>query len=296
MSDSAHSFLAIINPATGRAPVGVIADELRRQAARLDFTLEIAFSIRAGHATELARAAVGSGAVIVAVGGDGTVSDVVTGIVGTRTVVAIVPVGSTNMIAKELGLPRDLREAVSVALTSPTRRAIDVARVGETTCLHIAGAGFDAAMVHDANPALKRRFGWLAYLPAAARHLRDPAFELNVTVDGISETAQARTVLCAIGGSIINPRFRVGEGIDRADGLMDVCIYNPPNLLATFSCAWWIGRGTPGRSRWLRQMRGRTIRLSSPNTIPFEVDGDPMGLLPVDITMLDEQISVVVPS
>lgn len=295
MADSLNPVLAVVNPATGRAPLGPIVDELRRQAADLRIDLTIVFTTHAGHAVNLAQDAVPSGCAIIAVGGDGTVSDVVTGIIGSDCAVGIVPTGSTNMIAKELGIPRDVTSAMRIALASPARREIDVARTGSTTFLHMAGAGFDAAVMRDANPSVKRRLGWIAYLPAAARHLRFPMFDLDVTVDGVAATLPARTVLCAIGSSIIHPRFRVGEGIDRADGLIDVCIFSPPGLLATASCAWWIARGTPGRSRWLRQLRGRSVRLSSNLAIPFEVDGDPQGELPVEIEMLDQRVSVIVP-
>jgi YegS/Rv2252/BmrU family lipid kinase len=293
--EASRRVLAVVNPSTGRVASGVIADELRRQASLHSVNLTIAFTEHAGHAVDLARAASTWATVVIAAGGDGTVSDVVTGLIGTHVPVAIVPAGSTNMIAKELAIPRDLRQAVSVAFTSMERTDVDVAQAGETTFLHIAGAGFDAAIMRDTDPARKRRIGWLAYLPAGARNLSYPSFDLELTVDDVTTHLPARTVLCAIGGSIIHPRFRIGEGIDRSDGLVDVCVYNPPSLLATLSTAWWIARGKPGRSRWLRQFRGRSIRLSSSVAIPFEVDGDPSGNLPVEILALDQRVTFVVP-
>ena len=296
MVDTHGCVLAIINPTTGRVRLGVVVDELQRQASRHQLNLTIAYTAYAGHAVALARAGARARETLIAVGGDGTVSDVVTGMIGCDCALGIVPVGSTNMIAKELGIPRGLNASIHVAMTSVQRQRIDVARTGATTILHIAGAGFDAAIMRDANSSTKRRIGWLAYLPAAARHLHYPMFTLTLSVDDVTETVPARTVLCAIGGAVINPRFRIGENIDRMDGIIDVCIYSPPNLPATLGCAWWIARGTPGRSRWLRQVRGTSVRLDAPPGIPFEVDGDPFGELPAEISVLSERIEVIVPT
>src|SRR5688500_11362184 len=163
--------LAIINPATGRYPVGSIEADLRVEAHQRQVDLRIERTTRPGHAIELAASAVDDVNTILAVGGDGTVSDVVTGSIGAGINVGIIPVGSTNMIARELGIPNDVSKAAAVALGDGQVALIDVAKAGETTFMHMAGAGFDAAIMSETPSRWKRRVGWLAYLPAAARHL-----------------------------------------------------------------------------------------------------------------------------
>lgn len=287
--------LAIINPATGRLPAGSIEADLRYEAYRRDITLRIEHTNRAGHAVELAAAAIGDVDTIVAVGGDGTVSDVVTGSIGTNVSVGIVPVGSTNIIARELGIPKDVSKAAAIALGDGREALIDVAQAGETTFMHMAGAGFDAAIMGDTPSRWKRRVGWLAYLPAAARHLNAPRFTARLTIDGVESESTARLVLCAMGGAIVHPRFRVGEGIDRTDGVLDILVFDPPGLGGTLACLGWIVTGHPGRSRWLSQRRGRRIVLDADQLVPFEVDGDFAGYVPVEIAMLEHPARVRVP-
>lgn len=287
--------LAIINPATGRLPVESIEADLRYEAYRREIDLRILRTTRPGHAVELAAAAIDDVDTLLAVGGDGTVSDVVTGSIGTGIVVGIIPVGSTNIIARELRIPKDISRAAAIALGDGWAAAIDVARAGETTFMQMAGAGFDAEIMSDTSSRWKRRVGWLAYLPAAARHLNAPRFTARLTLDGAASEQLARLVLCAIGGSIVHPRFRVGEGIDRTDGVIDVLIFDPPDLAGTLSCLAWIIAGQPNRSRWLRQRQARTVLLDADQKVPFEADGDFIGYVPVEITMLEHQALVRVP-
>jgi YegS/Rv2252/BmrU family lipid kinase len=287
--------LAIINPATGRFPVGSIEADLRYEALRRNIELQLEQTNRPGHAIELAAAAIDDVDTIIAVGGDGTVSDVVTGSIGSPVAVGIVPTGSTNIIARELGIPKDINMAAAIALGDGRDEMFDVARAGETTFMHMAGAGFDAAIMGDTPSRWKRRVGWLAYLPAAARHLNAPRFTARLTIDGAAQETTARLVLCAIGGAIVHPRFRVGERIDRTDGVLDILIYDPPGLGGTLSSLAWIVAGHPGRSRWLTQRCGRSVLLDADQKVPFEVDGDFVGYVPVEIAMLEHQARIRVP-
>ena len=201
----------------------------------------------------------------------------ITGSLGHDVAIGIIPSGSTNMIAKELGIPRDPERAALIALGEGSRLFADVARVGDTTCVHMAGAGYDAEIMARANADWKRRYGWPAYLPAALALLRLPSFNAVITIDGTTRTRRARLVICALGSSIISRRFRLGDGIDRTDGLIDVCVWDPPNVLAIVSCFAWIALGRPGRSRWMRQARGRNITLDADRPVRFEVDGESLG-------------------
>ncbi|HUG14082.1 MAG TPA: diacylglycerol kinase family protein [Thermomicrobiales bacterium] len=290
-----RSVLAVINPATGRTPAPDIAERLRREAAARGIVIHIAHTERPGHAIEIARNHPEDIDTIIAVGGDGTVSDVVTGARQEPLTIAIIPVGSTNIIAKDLGIPRDLDAAMRVALGDGRPFAIDVATAGKTTFIHMAGAGFDAAMMRDASRSLKRRLGWVAYIPAALRHLRYPLFEATITVDGRTLILPARVVLFALGSSIVSPRFKVGEGIDRTDGIIDVCVFDPPSLLSSLTCVVWIALGKPCRSRWQHQLRGSVVSLDTDRPVPFEVDGDPLGVVPVDIKVSHRTVQILVP-
>lgn len=268
---------------------------LGKTAERLGVLLDVGVTERPEHATEMARECQGKYDIVIAVGGDGTVSEVVTGAVGSDLVVGIVPIGSTNMIAKDLGFPRRLSAAMEVALGAGVSTPFDVARAGNTTFMHMAGAGYDADIMREASGKWKRRIGWPAYLWPAIKHLRSTPFRIEIDVDGEVGSWDARMVLCAIGGSIVHPRFTVGEGIDRHDGLIDICIYYPPNAINAVSALGWIILRRPARSRWQHQLKGRTVVLRSEQPIAFETDGNFQGELPVVVEMMNEPVYIMTP-
>jgi diacylglycerol kinase (ATP) len=295
MSKTKTAF-AVINPATGQESVRRLEGLLRKTASRRGVELDIRVTERPEHATEMARECCERGIeIVVAVGGDGTVSEVVTGTIGSNLIVGIVPIGSTNMIAKDVGIPRRLQSAMDVALGGGVPTTFDVGRVGETTFMHMAGAGYDAEIMREASGVWKRRIGWPAYLWPAIKHLRSDPFRVEIEIDDDIHTWRARMVLCAIGGSIVHPRFTVGAGIDRTDGQIDVCVYDPPNAIGAVSALGWILLRNPQRSRWQHQLRGKKVFLRSDRPIAFEADGNPLGELPVVVEMLDEGVQILIP-
>lgn len=294
--DRPRRVFAVINPATGQGSVQRLAALLRRRANKHGVELEIRVTDHPEHATELARQCCENDVdIVIAVGGDGTVSEVVTGVIDADIVVGIVPTGSTNMIAKDLGIPLRLSAAADIAMGAGKSTEFDVGHVGEATFMHMAGAGYDAEIMRSASGVWKRRIGWPAYLWPAIKHLRSDPFEAEICLDGERSHWNARMVLCAIGGSIIHPRFTVGDGIDRQDGLLDVIIYNPPHALQAVTALGWILLRKPSRSRWHHQMRGRRAVLTADRPVAFEADGNPMGELPVTVEMLDYRVRIFTP-
>ena len=121
---------------------------------------------------------------------------------------------------------RPNRRPLSLYLAGPTRlRAIDIGRSEDRSFVHIAGAGFDAALFQGASPVWKRRLGWFAYLPAAVTALRLPPSDVRITADGAVFEARSSLVLIANGGSAIAPQFRIYPGITVDDGWLDVLIF-----------------------------------------------------------------------
>jgi YegS/Rv2252/BmrU family lipid kinase len=287
--------VAIVNPATGHRAAQARITEARAATSDGDVTFVARLTERPGHAVALAREGAEHAQLLLAVGGDGTVSDVVTGAVGADVQIGIIPAGSTNMVSKDLGIPQRTRDAMQVALHGREMR-VDIARANDTTFVHMAGAGYDAEIMRRAGSKWKRRVGWLAYLPPAISQARYPAFKARLVVDGVEYRGRARMILLALGAGIITPRFKVGAGIDRCDGQIDICIFNPPGIVATLATLGWIALGKPERSRWQRQLRGRSIELNADRRVPFEVDGDYLTDLPVTIEVLDARARIMTPS
>lgn len=185
--------------------------------------------------TGLAREAIAAGAdVVVAVGGDGTVRAVAEALVGTDIPLGILPMGTGNLFARNLGLPLGDTPSLMRAILEGVEERIDVGRLeverpnaplGETSehvFLVIAGAGFDAEMVAGADDRLKRRVGWLAYFFAAAKHLRERRMSATVSVNGSTPIrGQMRTVLLANVGSLPGG-FTLIPDASATDGRLDI--------------------------------------------------------------------------
>ncbi|MEZ4520946.1 MAG: diacylglycerol kinase family lipid kinase [Thermomicrobiales bacterium] len=288
--------LAILNPATGAVSLRRVRQLLSNQARRSGIELEFAETEYADHAFEIVQQRRDEFGLIVAVGGDGTVSEVAAGAVGTDVAIGIVPTGSTNMVAKELGIPRFLSQAVRVALTSENVIVMDVAQANDNPFIHMGGAGFDAAIMRETSRTLKRIFRWLAYIGPGLAQLRRKPFKVKLELDGEHYEFSARMVLLALGGSIVHPRFRVGNGIDRTDGILDVVVFDPSTFWRVATTFAWMAIRKPERSPWHHHFRCLSATLESDEAVPFELDGSYRGELPVQVKMLDQGVFVRVPT
>ncbi|MFB7949969.1 diacylglycerol kinase family protein [Kitasatospora phosalacinea] len=229
-----------------------------------------------------ARALADGARLVAACGGDGTVTACAETLAGTGATLLVVPCGTGNLLARNLGLPTDPETALAAALTGRTRR-IDLMRVeGDglpaRAAATMAGMGLDAAVMADTGRALKRRLGWPAYLIAGARHLTDRRFPLTVTVDGAPPVH--RQVRTAIVGNVGTLQGGVRLLPDAApdDGLLDLVLVQPHGPRG-----WWrallsllTGTRPPGPDAPLEHFRGRRIELAAERAHPRECDGDPV--------------------
>jgi diacylglycerol kinase family enzyme len=219
------------------------------------------------------RAAVAAGVdVVIAAGGDGTVRACVEQLVGTDTALAILPFGTGNLLATNLGVPLRMRGALAL-LTSGQRRRLDVGLLGDRTFVVMAGIGLDALMLRDAPETHKRRIGWAAYLWAAARHLCEPPMALTLRVDDAPPvTRRARMLLIGNvgrlqGGIPMLPDARPD------DGLLDVALLMPPKRISWIPLAWALLRRQP-TPPLMELFRANRLDISSTRQHPCEVDGD----------------------
>ncbi|TDS87729.1 diacylglycerol/lipid kinase family protein [Nesterenkonia aurantiaca] len=238
-----------------------------------------------GH--EMTRRAMEAGAVtVIAAGGDGTVRAVAAELAGTETALGIVPLGTGNLFARNIGLPfQDLRACVDEALHGRSHRVdtLDLSlerpdgNVEEENSLVIAGGGLDAEVMGDTREALKQRAGWLAYGEAGLRHIMGSRSSVTISVDdGEAQTHRVRSVLLANCGSLQAGMLLVPSA-KFDDGHMDAVLFTPRH-------AWdWARIMAKTVTRFaadipvmtVRQARRVTVTMDEP--MPFQIDGDAVG-------------------
>jgi diacylglycerol kinase (ATP) len=229
-------------------------------------------------------------------GGDGSVQRCIDTAVGTSATIAILPAGTANLLANNLGIPIDLDQAVHVGL-SGRDRLLDTGRINGEHFAVMAGVGLDALMIRDADSGLKDRFGKAAYVWTGARHVRRAPVKTTVKIDGHTWfTGKASCVLVANVGSIAGG-VTAFDHADPEDGLLDVAV-------VTASGAWqWaraLTRATVGhaeRSPLVNMTQARSIKIVTKEPLPYELDG---GARPktktLKVKVVPDAITVRVPA
>jgi YegS/Rv2252/BmrU family lipid kinase len=223
-----------------------------------------------------ARSAVKAGVdLVLACGGDGTVTACAQGVTGTGVPLGIIPLGTGNLLARNVGLPMAVEEALAVA-TGEVQQAIDVGQVNGSLFVVMAGAGLDARMLSETSDRLKKRVGWLAYAIAAARHLADRPMRATVTVDGgpLRWVRGSALIVGNVGrlrgGLPLLPDARPD------DGLLDAVV-----LAAGGLPGWLAATGDimlrRGTSRRVRRVQFTELRVTLEREQPWEADGEVMG-------------------
>jgi YegS/Rv2252/BmrU family lipid kinase len=285
--------LVVANPATRRDIRAVIA--ALRDAAPDGVEIDVRITTRAGEARELAASHAEGARLIVAVGGDGTVAEVASAVVHKEIPLAILPGGSTNIIARELRIPTRVADGAALIFGPHRVRRIDAGWSERRIFLHMAGAGFDSRLFARSNSAWKRRVGWLAYLPAAVRALLDRPSTMRITVDGTEHLAKSPLVLVANGKSIVHPAMKLARGISKADGLLDVFIVTANGPVQLAKVLVQAATRRLDRSPYVDRLRGVEIALDAEPHLPVQFDGDVDGETPVALRVLPGAIRVIVP-
>jgi YegS/Rv2252/BmrU family lipid kinase len=291
----ARSVGLVVNPASGRGKAARIALAVQDRLRTLGCESEILESRSSDHATELAAAAASRHEIVAAVGGDGMVAFVAQGVLGTGTALGIVPAGTGNDFAANLGYPRRRTlEAVDV-LADGFRRRIDVGRIeGGRAFLCVAGAGFDSEVNRAANRIRGLR-GPAVYLVAVLRTLRSfsPA-RFALTLDG--EREELSGMFIAVGNAASYGRgMRITPGATLDDGLLDVCIVGKMNRGSLLGQLPRLYSGRHVRHPAVRTATARRISIEADRPFSLYADGEEVGPLPVTLSVEPGALEVIVP-
>jgi YegS/Rv2252/BmrU family lipid kinase len=234
---------------------------------------------------------------VVAAGGDGTVSAVAEGLVGTETPLGIIPLGTANVLARELGIPVELEGAVRLLAGAHGVTSIDAMKVGEKHYFTQVGIGIDAMMIRDTRREDKRRFGRIAYIwTALTRLLGFQPRRFLITADDRQELHRASQVVIANSGILGQPPFRWGPDIEIDDGRLDVCIVRARTLLNYVTLGWHVVRGQHRQSTNVRYLRARRqIDIETRRPLPVQADGEIIGETPMRVEVVAAAVRVIVP-
>jgi YegS/Rv2252/BmrU family lipid kinase len=225
-------------------------------------------------------------AVVFVCGGDGTVMAAATALAGTDVPMAIVPLGTGNLLARNLNLPLDDETAALRIGIHGATRLIDVGAIEGKRFVVMAGLGFDAAIMRDAPEKLKQTVGWPAYFVSAAKHLRGRRISVTITIDdGEPIARRVRTVLVGNvgklqGGLVLLPRASPD------DGVFDVAVLAPRNAFDWIRLTGRVLRRADVPDRRMERFRGKHIVIEASRPQPRQLDGD----LIEDATTMDIRI------
>ncbi|MFO1514203.1 MAG: diacylglycerol kinase family protein [Verrucomicrobiota bacterium] len=291
----------IFNPAAK----GQKAERFRRCLDAIATECELKLTSAPGDARRLAAAAVQEGFdTVIAAGGDGTLNEVLNGIGDvadgfTRARIGVLPLGTVNVFARELGIPTR-PEAAWAVLRQGKEKVIDLPclETGEAENHHrlyfaqLAGAGLDSRAIQLVSWSLKKKIGPLAYVMAGLRALCENHPPLTVS-DGLQ--SHAGQLVLVGNGRLYGGNFRVFPQADLMDGLLDVCVFPRVNWLGLFRCgAKLLLTGSLPENAVVR-LRARSFTLIGNSSICAEVDGELAGPLPAKFTVQPRALRVLVP-
>jgi YegS/Rv2252/BmrU family lipid kinase len=232
---------------------------------------------------------------VVAAGGDGTASQVIDGLVGGSVPLGIIPVGTGNLLARDLDLPLKIDEAVALIAGTHLLRKIDAMRINERVCVLNASLGISARVVSDTTSKSKNRFGRLAYIWEAISNL----FTLRrrfITVDVDGKTVKYHAVEAAVfnSGLLAKTLYPRGPDIRIDDGHLDVWVVSFKTILDYPLYLFRMIRERPSKhlSHFINSEKSVMVKSSIP--LPVQADGDIIGTTPVVIEVLPGAITVFV--
>jgi diacylglycerol kinase (ATP) len=298
----------IHNPTAGPRDIRRAMERVRSDLERRGWAVELRMTERAGDALTFARTAAQAGCnVVIAAGGDGTVNETVNGLVGTQTALGVLPVGTGNVWAKQLGIPTytltnplRLQEA-AMGLTEGDFRQVDVGQVSgqgdKRFFLCWAGIGLDAQVTveMEPRPRFAKRLGMLPYVIATLIVARDfPGVRTRVSLDG--GVVRGRTLLVLVSNiQQYAGVFKVARQARLDDGLLDVFVFK--GLGFPYALRHILGVIS---SRHLQDPRvvhrqASCIEVETEKVMSVQVDGDPIGTTPVTLEAVPQALRVLIP-
>jgi diacylglycerol kinase (ATP) len=267
-----HRYPIIFNPRARSQKGGRVLRFLMSHANR--FALYA--TNHAGEARELAaRFAAAGEPVVIAAGGDGTLNEVVSGLAGTRTLLGILPAGTMNVFAREMGIPFDSMERAFAVVEQGFVREVDLFEANGSPFVQMAGVGFDAMVIEETKWETKKLLGPLAYLIAAVKVLGESPPKIEVICpDGRREEGVA---VLAGNGSLYGGQFKFFRNANNTDSKLDVLVYKEAGYRLVLDSLRGLAFGGIDLLDSIRSFQAESFVVRADREVPVEVDGELLG-------------------
>jgi YegS/Rv2252/BmrU family lipid kinase len=229
---------------------------------------------------------------IVAAGGDGTINEVVNGIGTSQVALGILPMGTVNVFAWELGIPFNLEAAWKV-IRGGKVRAIDLASANGHHFVQMAGIGVDAQVVERNSRRIKHVLGPLSYLLTATQVAAEKPPRLRVEATG--QPAMEGSFVVVGNGRFYGGPFSLFTEADMQDGMLDVCVFKSMNYIAMARYFRGLVFGSLTRFSDVRYFKTAHLTVTSDRQVPLEADGELAGHAPVEFAVRRKKLRVIVP-
>lgn len=288
----------LLNPEAGSSEPEEIREQLAAQCPPPEWQVNIRETTADDDVTQLTRDAVADGyELICPAGGDGTVSLVADGLVGSDVQMGIIPAGTTNALAQALGIPRDMESAIGV-IAGPERLVqLDAIEIDGRYYVLSVGVGLSAATMEKTTREDKQRFGEAAYVWTVVKELAGwQPRHYTLDIDGKRKTLRAGDVLLANAGVLTGP-LKWGEHIHPDDGRLDLCVMRARNLADYLALLTDVMRRQQWRNRHIQFFAVEDrVKVSAEKRLAVTGDGEIIGHTPFEARVVPGAITVRAPA
>ena len=283
-----RNLCVIFNPAARGGKAVSLYAELKELAG----TVPIFWAAEAGSIQELAAAAVLQGYDhIIAAGGDGTVNGVINGIGTTDVLLSVLPLGTMNVFAYELGIRSSQLKKCWELIRLGRPRTVDLALANQNYFVQLAGVGLDAMTVQATDLQMRKTIGPVSYLLSAAKLIGRPAPSLRLEFEDNSETAGCFVLIG--NGRFYGGPFSLFQEARNDDGLLDLLIFKHQSYLDIFRYLQGVLIGNHTDLPDIEYRQVRSARIVSEEPVPLELDGDVFGSTPIHFQIAPAKLQVV---
>lgn len=291
-------YLFIVNPVAGKGQGLKYVKEIENLfEEEVEFHIEITKKI--GHATEIAkRYSMQEDYIIYAVGGDGTVNEVINGMVGSNSSLVIIPTGSGNDFIRTID-PNYKKKDLLHKLIEGNTTLVDIIKINEKYCLNIASVGLDADIVFNAIAFKKMKFvkGDMAYILSICKTIfGKKGIEIKVKLDDKELSDRKVLFLAVANGKFYGGGVPITPNAEIDDGLADVCLVENLNLLKIFKLLPKLAKAKHTEAKEVKIYRAKKIEIESETLFRVNIDGEIVEGDKLKIEVIPRAIKLIIPA